>query len=48
MILPSAALPPEPVLELQAVLQLYRDLAEERTAWSQRIHATLFRQGFRR
>jgi transposase len=27
------------------VLQLYRDLSEERTAWSQRIHATLFHQG---
>jgi hypothetical protein len=33
------------VCELRALLQLYRDLAEEHTAWTQRIHATLFHQG---
>ena len=33
------------VCELRALLQLYRDLAEEHAAWSQRIHATLFHQG---
>jgi hypothetical protein len=33
------------VCELRALLQLYRDLAEEHVAWSQRIHATLFHQG---
>ena len=27
------------------LLQLYRDLREEYTAWAQRIHATLFHQG---
>jgi transposase len=43
--LPLSWIPPEQVLELRALLQLYRDLAEERTAWSQRIHATLFHQG---
>ena len=31
--------------ELRALLPLYRDLAEEHTAWTQRIHATLFHQG---
>lgn len=43
--LPLSWIPPQQVLELRALLQLYRDLAEERTAWSQRIHATLFHQG---
>ncbi len=32
-------------MELRVLLQLYRDLAGEHTAWSQRIHATLFHQG---
>jgi transposase len=43
--LPLSWIPPAQVLELRALLQLYRDLAEEHTAWSQRIHATLFHQG---
>ena len=30
---------------MRALLQLYRDLAGEHTAWSQRVHATLFHQG---
>jgi transposase len=42
---PLSWIPPEQVNEMRALLQLYRDLAEERTAWSQRIHATLFHQG---
>lgn len=42
---PQSWVPPEQVLEVRAVLQLYRDLCEERTAWSQRVHATLFHQG---
>jgi transposase len=42
---PLSWIPPEQAMELRALLQLYRDLAEEHTAWSQRIHATLFHQG---
>jgi transposase len=42
---PLSWIPPAEVLELRALLQLYRDLAEEHTAWSQRIHATLYHQG---
>ena len=42
---PLSWIPPGQVLELRVLLQLYRDLAEEHTAWSQRIHATLFHQG---
>jgi transposase len=42
---PLSWIPPEQVLELRVLLQLYRDLAEERVAWAQRIHATLFHQG---
>ena len=42
---PVSWIPPEQVCELRVLLQLYRDLREERTAWAQRIHATLFHQG---
>jgi transposase len=42
---PVSWIPPAQVCELRALLQLYRDLAEEHVAWSQRIHATLFHQG---
>jgi transposase len=42
---PASWIPPEQACELRALLQLYRDLAEEHTAWAQRIHATLFHQG---
>ena len=42
---PASWIPPGQACELRALLQLYRDLSEEHTAWSQRIHATLFRQG---
>ena len=42
---PASWIPPEQACELRALLQLYRDLSEEHTAWSQRIHATLFHQG---
>jgi transposase len=42
---PLSWIPPRQVRELRALLQLYRDLAEEHTAWTQRIHATLFHQG---
>jgi len=42
---PCSWIPPQQALELRVLLQLYRDLEEERTAWEQRIHATLFHQG---
>ncbi len=42
---PASWIPPAQVCELRALLQLYRDLAQEHTAWAQRIHATLFHQG---
>jgi transposase len=42
---PASWIPPEQVGEMRALLQLYRDLREEHTAWAQRIHATLFHQG---
>src|SRR6266704_65290 len=42
---PVSWIPPEQARELWALLQLYRDLTQERMAWAQRIHATLFHQG---
>ena len=42
---PLSWIPPEQARELRVLLQLYRDLREEHTAWAQRIHATLFHQG---
>ena len=42
---PVSWIPPEQVREMRVLLQLYRDLREEHTAWAQRIHATLFHQG---
>jgi transposase len=42
---PLSWIPPEEVTEMRAVLELYRDLREEHTAWTQRIHATLFHHG---
>src|SRR6266567_4023430 len=42
---PVSWIPPGQARELRVLLQLYRDLREEHTAWTQRIHATLFRQG---
>src|SRR5512142_997738 len=42
---PASWVPPRQACELRALLQLYRDLREEHTAWAQRIHATLFHQG---
>jgi transposase len=42
---PLSWIPPRQVTEMRALLQLYRDLAEEHAAWAQRIHATLFHQG---
>src|SRR2546421_5454933 len=43
--LPTSWIPPEQVREIRAVLELYKDLRDEHTAWVQRIHATLFHQG---
>jgi transposase len=43
--LPESWIPPEQVLETRATLELYKDLADEHTAWVQRIHATVFHHG---
>jgi transposase len=43
--LPTSWIPPEQVREMRAVLELYKDLRDEHTAWVQRIHATLFHHG---
>jgi transposase len=43
--LPACWIPPGHVLECRALLELYDDLRRERTAWAQRIHAVLVRQG---
>ncbi|MEO8750482.1 MAG: hypothetical protein ABI384_08795 [Allobranchiibius sp.] len=43
--LPECWIPPAHILEARALLELYRDLRVEHTAWVQRIHAVLFHQG---
>jgi transposase len=43
--LPESWVPPGHVLEVRARLRLYKDLDDERKAWLQRAHATLFHQG---
>jgi transposase len=43
--LPECWLPPARILECRALLETYHDLRREHTAWVQRIHAVLFRQG---
>src|SRR5207244_6069269 len=43
--LPESWIPPEQVQEIRAILELYKDLRDEHTAWVQRIHATLFHNG---
>src|SRR6266568_2405913 len=43
--LPTSWIPPQQVREMRAVLELYKDLRDEHTAWVQRIHATLFHHG---
>jgi transposase len=45
--LPECWIPPAQVLEHRALLETYRALRVERTAWVQRIHAVLFHQGAR-
>jgi transposase len=42
---PESWIPPAHVLEARATIRLYKDLLDERTAWLQRVHATLFHQG---
>lgn len=43
--LPESWLPPEQVREIRALLELFKDLRDEHTAWVQRLHAVLFHQG---
>lgn len=43
--LPECWIPPSHVLECRALLETYRALRVEHTAWVQRIHAVLFHQG---
>jgi transposase len=43
--LPESWAAPHHVLEARARLRLYKDLDDERKAWLQRAHATLFHQG---
>lgn len=43
--LPTSWIPPGQVREMRAILELYKDLRDEHTAWVQRIHATLFHHG---
>lgn len=43
--LPESWVPPECVLEARAKVRLYKDLSEERTRWTQRVHAGLFHAG---
>ena len=43
--LPECWIPPAHVLECRALLETYRDLRTEHTAWVQRIHAVFFHQG---
>jgi transposase len=43
--LPRSWIPPEPVLEWRERVRLYKTLLDERTAWTQRIHAELYQHG---
>jgi transposase len=43
--LPECWIPPGHILDCRAMLELYKDLRREHTAWVQRIHAVLFHQG---
>jgi transposase len=43
--LPECWVPPPRILEYRALLEAYRDLRAEHTAWVQRIQAVLFHQG---
>jgi transposase len=43
--IPESWIPPPHVLEARSTVRIYKVLADERTAWCQRIHAQLFHQG---
>jgi transposase len=43
--LPECWIPPQLVLEIRAKVRLYKDLADQRTGWQQRLHATLYHLG---
>lgn len=43
--LPESWIPPTPVLEWRERVRLYKTLLDQRTAWTQRIHAELFQHG---
>jgi transposase len=43
--LPVSWIPPTPVLEWRERVRLYKALLDERTAWTQRIHAELYQHG---
>ncbi len=43
--LPESWIPPAHVLEARTTVRLYKDLSDERGAWTQRVHAALFHQG---
>jgi transposase len=46
--LPEAWIPPEHVREWRSRARLRKTLIDERTAWLQRVHATLFHHGIQR
>jgi len=43
--LPQCWIPPQLVLETRAKVRLYKDLADQRVGWQQRMHATLYHLG---
>jgi transposase len=43
--LPESWIPPDQVVEMRALLELFKDLRDEHTGWVQRVHATLFHHG---
>jgi len=43
--LPESWIPPEAVLEWRERVRLYKSLLDQRTQWTQRIHAELFQHG---
>jgi transposase len=43
--LPESWIPPAPVLEWRERVRLYKSLIDQRTVWTQRIHAELFQHG---
>lgn len=43
--LPESWIPPRIVLEARVLVRLYKDLADQRSAWTHRLQATLYHQG---